>query len=137
MKRTLAGLTAALTLGCPPAFADQAVTLTPEETHAIQLKLIQAKPNVSTVTMSSFLFPGSAQAYMGHTDRNAVFVFYAWTAVVSLSVLLMYIGTTKGWPGRYWPGVAFLVIGCIACVLVTLPPARRTRPVAPEQKALS
>ncbi|WP_020096825.1 MraY family glycosyltransferase [Microbacterium sp. 11MF] len=74
---------------------------------------------------------------MGHTDRNAVFVFYAWTAVVSLSVLLMYIGTTKGWPGRYWPGVAFLIIGCVACVLVTLPPARPARPVAPERKALS
>ncbi|WP_394279583.1 MraY family glycosyltransferase [Microbacterium sp.] len=68
---------------------------------------------------------------MGHTDRNAVFVFYAWTAIVSLSVLLMYIGTTSGWPGLYWPGVAFFVLGAIACVLVTLPPARRPREAEP------
>ncbi len=74
---------------------------------------------------------------MGHTDRNAVFVFYAWTAVVSLSVLLMYIGTTKDWPGRYWLGVAFLVVGGMACVLVTLPPVRRTRPARPTRNGAS
>ena len=32
---------------------------------------------------------------MGHTDRDAVLIFYAWTAVVSLAVLLMYIGTQR------------------------------------------
>jgi UDP-GlcNAc:undecaprenyl-phosphate/decaprenyl-phosphate GlcNAc-1-phosphate transferase len=74
---------------------------------------------------------------MGHTDRNAVFVFYAWTAIVSLSVLLMYIGTTAGWPGLYWPGVAFFVLGAIACVLVTLPPSRRAVPAASDSKVPS
>ena len=37
---------------------------------------------------------------MGHTHRDAVLIFYAWTAIVGLAVLLMYIGTHQGWPGR-------------------------------------
>lgn len=52
----------------PAAAAD--ITLTREETEALKLQLIQAKPNVSTVTISSFLFPGTGQAYMGHVDRT-------------------------------------------------------------------
>jgi len=63
---------------------------------------------------------------MGHSDRDAVLIFYAWTAVVSLSVLLMYIGTTAGWPGLYWPGIVFFVAGAVPCLLVTLLPSRRT-----------
>ena len=62
---------------------------------------------------------------MGHTDRDAVLVFYAWTAIVGLGVLLMYIGTTAGWPGLYLPGIVYLLIGLAACLVVTLPPARR------------
>ncbi len=62
---------------------------------------------------------------MGHSDRDAVLIFYAWTAVVSLAVLLMYIGTTADWPGLYLPGVGLLVLGVIAGVLVTLLPSRR------------
>ena len=38
---------------------------------------------------------------MGHTDRDAVLIFYAWTAIVSLAVLLMYIGARREWPGEY------------------------------------
>ena len=38
---------------------------------------------------------------MGHSDRDAVLIFYAWTAIVSLSFLLMYIGTQSEWPGDY------------------------------------
>ena len=64
---------------------------------------------------------------MGHTDRDAVLVFYAWTAIVGLGVLLMYIGTTAGWPGLYLPGIVYLLIGLAACLVVTLPPARRAR----------
>ncbi|WP_404443168.1 undecaprenyl/decaprenyl-phosphate alpha-N-acetylglucosaminyl 1-phosphate transferase [Microbacterium marinum] len=74
---------------------------------------------------------------MGHTDRNAVFVFYAWTAIVSLSVLLMYIGTTAGWPGLYVPGLVYFVVGVVACVLVTLPPSRRVARAASDRKVLS
>jgi len=65
---------------------------------------------------------------MGHTDRDAVLVFYAWTAIVGLGVLLMYIGTTAGWPGLYLPGIVYLLIGLAACLVVTLPPARRATP---------
>ncbi len=65
---------------------------------------------------------------MGHSDRAAVVIFYAWTAVVSLGVLLMYMGTSRDWPGDYWPGVAFLVIGAAACVAVTLLPSAGRRP---------
>lgn len=71
---------------------------------------------------------------MGHTDRNAVIVFYAWTLVVSLAVLLMYIGTTAGWPGLYWPGVAYLAVGVAACLIVTLPPARSPRRIPARQE---
>lgn len=65
---------------------------------------------------------------MGHSDLGAVLIFYAWTAIVSLAVLLMYIGTSEGWPGDYLLGVAFGVIGAIACLVVTLTPSRRPAP---------
>ncbi len=75
---------------------------------------------------------------MGHSDRAAVLVFYAWTAVVSIGVLLMYIGTSQAWPGDYWPGVGYLLLGAGACIVVTRLP-RRGRTVAtpdhtPEQR---
>lgn len=63
---------------------------------------------------------------MGHSDLGAVLIFYAWTTIVSLSVLLMYIGTSEGWPGDYLLGVAFGVVGAGACVVVTLLPSRRS-----------
>ncbi|SIT78443.1 MraY family glycosyltransferase [Microbacterium sp. RU33B] len=74
---------------------------------------------------------------MGHSDRDAVLIFYAWTSIVSLSVLLMYIGTTADWPGEYLLGVAFGVVGAAACLFVTFLPARRAvrRPL-PEEAAL-
>lgn len=62
---------------------------------------------------------------LGHRDRDAVLTFYAWTAVISLAFLLMYIGTREDWPGQYLPGVAFGVIGVAACLVVTLVPSRR------------
>lgn len=67
---------------------------------------------------------------MGHSDRDAVVIFYAWTAIVSLAVLLMYIGTSADWPGLYWPGVAYLAVGVVACLVVTFLPSRAPRPVA-------
>ncbi|AZS36337.1 Decaprenyl-phosphate N-acetylglucosaminephosphotransferase [Microbacterium lemovicicum] len=69
---------------------------------------------------------------MGHSDRDAVLIFYAWTAVVGLAVLLMYIGTQEDWPGEYLIGVAFGVVGVAACLAVTLLPSHRT----PHQESL-
>jgi UDP-GlcNAc:undecaprenyl-phosphate GlcNAc-1-phosphate transferase len=65
---------------------------------------------------------------MGHTDRDAVLIFYAWTAIVSLSFLLMYIGTQYQWPGNYLIGVAFGVVGVAACLVVTLLPSWWRKP---------
>jgi len=67
---------------------------------------------------------------MGHSDRDAVLIFYAWTAIVSLAFLLMYIGTQSEWPGDYLIGVAFGLVGVAACLVVTLLPSRR-QAVAP------
>ena len=63
---------------------------------------------------------------MGHSDRDAVLIFYAWTAVVSLAFLLMYIGTAQEWPGDYLLGVVFGAVGVVACLVVTLLPSRRS-----------
>ncbi|MFB7250348.1 MraY family glycosyltransferase [Microbacterium sp. NPDC056234] len=62
---------------------------------------------------------------LGHRDRDAVLIFYAWTAVISLALLLMYIGTREDWPGQYWIGAIFGAIGVAACLVVTLMPSRR------------
>ncbi|MDE0547227.1 MraY family glycosyltransferase [Microbacterium sp. C7(2022)] len=65
---------------------------------------------------------------MGHSDRAAVLIFYSWTTVFSLAVLLMYIGTQQGWPGNYMIGVAFGVLGTIACLIVTFMPSHHRAP---------
>lgn len=65
---------------------------------------------------------------LGHRDRDAVLIFYAWTAVASLSVLLMYFGTREEWPGDYLAGVIFGIVGAAACLVVTLMPDRRATP---------
>lgn len=62
---------------------------------------------------------------LGHRDRDAVLIFYAWTAIISLAVLLMYVGSREDWPGQYLPGVVFGVIGAAACLTVTLLPSPR------------
>ncbi|WP_067198636.1 glycosyltransferase family 4 protein [Microbacterium sp. XT11] len=65
---------------------------------------------------------------LGHRDRDAVLIFYAWTAVISLAVLLMYVGAREDWPGQYLPGVLFGVVGIAACLVITLNPTRRGTP---------
>jgi UDP-GlcNAc:undecaprenyl-phosphate GlcNAc-1-phosphate transferase len=73
---------------------------------------------------------------MGHSDRDAVLIFYSWTAVVSFSFLLMYLGTRESWPGDYLLGVAFGVVGVVACLVLTfLPSRRRARPAPLEEPA--
>ncbi|WP_144877316.1 MraY family glycosyltransferase [Microbacterium sp. 1.5R] len=70
---------------------------------------------------------------LGHRDRDAVLIFYAWTAIISFAVLLMYVGAREDWPGQYLPGVAFGVVGIVACLVITLMPSRRKKPAtAPE-----
>lgn len=65
---------------------------------------------------------------MGHSDRGAVLIFYAWTAIAGLTFLIMYIATRQNWFGQYWIGVAFGVVGGAACLTVTLLPSRRPHP---------
>jgi UDP-GlcNAc:undecaprenyl-phosphate GlcNAc-1-phosphate transferase len=62
---------------------------------------------------------------MGHSDRAAVLVFYAWTAIIGIAVLLMYIATKQGWFGQYWIGVGYGLVGAAACLVVTLTPNRK------------
>ena len=73
---------------------------------------------------------------MGHTDRDAVLIFYAWTAVIGLAVLLMYVAVREDWPGNYWLGVAFGVVGAAACLVVTLMPSRRAPAAAPPRASV-
>ncbi len=64
---------------------------------------------------------------LGHHARDAVLIFYSWTAIISLSVLLMYIAGREDWPGGYLVGVGFGVLGIAACVVITLSPTPRDR----------
>lgn len=76
---------------------------------------------------------------LGHRDRDAVLIFYAWTAVISLAVLLMYVGAREDWIGQYLPGVVFGVVGIAACLVITLNPSGRRRPAsgaAPEPRTV-
>lgn len=67
---------------------------------------------------------------LGHTDRDAVLIFYAWTAIISLAFLLMYLATREDWFGQYWIGVVFGLIGIAACLVLTFLPTRRPTPPA-------
>ncbi|MEV7620428.1 MraY family glycosyltransferase [Microbacterium sp. NPDC089321] len=61
---------------------------------------------------------------LGHRHRDAVLIFYAWSAVISLTVLLMYIAGRQDWPGGYFAAIAFGVVGITACLIVTRTPPR-------------
>lgn len=67
---------------------------------------------------------------VGHSSRSAVLIFYAWTAVIGLTVLLMYVFSVYVTPGEYWPALVFGGVGITACLIITfLPPSgRRQRP---------
>lgn len=67
---------------------------------------------------------------MGHSDKGAVLIFYAWTSIAGLAVLLMYLGAREDWPGQYRLGIVFGIIGVLACLVVTLVPSRSKRPAA-------
>lgn len=65
---------------------------------------------------------------MGHSDRDATLIFYAWTAIASLTVLLMYLFTGLDWFGghwfgEYWIAVAYGVVGIAACLVLAFVPS--------------
>lgn len=62
---------------------------------------------------------------MGHGHLRAVLVFYAWTAVISLSCLLAFVVQPA------WISLVFLLAGVAACTYLTLEPLRRSRRAAP------
>jgi UDP-GlcNAc:undecaprenyl-phosphate GlcNAc-1-phosphate transferase len=57
---------------------------------------------------------------MGHSHLQAVLIFYAWTAVVSIGCLLFFFQPL-------WPAVAFLCVGLVVCTALTLAPLSRRK----------
>ncbi|MDO9396124.1 MAG: MraY family glycosyltransferase [Herbiconiux sp.] len=57
---------------------------------------------------------------MGHTHLQAVLIFYAWTAVISIGCLLFLLQP-------YWPAFVFLGLGLVVCTLLTLAPLSRAK----------
>lgn len=57
---------------------------------------------------------------MGHTHLHAVLIFYAWTTVVALGCLFLYLYS-------WWIAVVFVSIGVIVCAVVTLSPLSRRK----------
>jgi UDP-GlcNAc:undecaprenyl-phosphate GlcNAc-1-phosphate transferase len=60
---------------------------------------------------------------MGHSVVHAVLLFYAWTAVVAVGLLLFWVVRPWGW------AVAFLVVGVLVCTVLTLAPLSRRKAV--------
>jgi UDP-GlcNAc:undecaprenyl-phosphate GlcNAc-1-phosphate transferase len=58
---------------------------------------------------------------MGHTHLMAVLVFYSWTAVVSVGLLLFFIIQP------YWIALVILIVGLALCVLITFFPVGRRK----------
>jgi UDP-GlcNAc:undecaprenyl-phosphate GlcNAc-1-phosphate transferase len=58
---------------------------------------------------------------MGHSRLHATLIFYAWTGVVSVGCLLMFVVQPYAW------GVAFIAVGMVACAVVTLSPLSRRK----------
>jgi UDP-GlcNAc:undecaprenyl-phosphate/decaprenyl-phosphate GlcNAc-1-phosphate transferase len=62
---------------------------------------------------------------MGHSHFHAVLIFYAWTGVVSIGMLLFSFSPTV----PVWVAIAFVVVGLVSCTAVTLAPLGRRRTV--------
>ena len=62
---------------------------------------------------------------MGHSHFHAVLIFYAWTAVVSVGMLLFSFAPAV----PVWVAIAFVVVGLVVCTAVTLSPVGRRRAV--------
>ncbi|QDZ16544.1 MraY family glycosyltransferase [Humibacter ginsenosidimutans] len=61
---------------------------------------------------------------MGHSQLQAVLIFYAWTAVVSVGCLLFFFQPI-------WPAVLFLCVGLVVCTAFTLAPLGRRKTADP------
>jgi len=57
---------------------------------------------------------------MGHSHLHAVLIFYAWTAVISVGLILFTLHP-------YWYAIAFLTVGFLVCTIFTLAPLGRRR----------
>ncbi|MFC4243018.1 MraY family glycosyltransferase [Gryllotalpicola reticulitermitis] len=60
---------------------------------------------------------------MGHSHFHAVLIFYAWTAVISVGMLLFSFSPYV----PVWVALAFVVVGLAVCTIVTLAPLGRRR----------
>lgn len=60
---------------------------------------------------------------MGHSVVHAVLIFYAWTAVVAVGMLLFWVVRPWGW------AAAFLGVGLVLCTALTLAPLSRRKAV--------
>jgi UDP-GlcNAc:undecaprenyl-phosphate GlcNAc-1-phosphate transferase len=60
---------------------------------------------------------------MGHSQVQAVLIFYAWTIVISASSLMFFVFQP------YTIGLTFLVVAIIVCTVVTLAPLGRRKSV--------
>jgi UDP-GlcNAc:undecaprenyl-phosphate GlcNAc-1-phosphate transferase len=62
---------------------------------------------------------------MGHSHFHAVLIFYAWTAVISIGMLLFSFSPVV----PVWVAIAFVIVGLVVCTVVTLAPLGRRRTV--------
>ena len=58
---------------------------------------------------------------MGHSHLQAVLIFYAWTAVISIGCLLFFVLQP------YWLAFVFLGVGLVVCTAITLSPLSREK----------
>ena len=58
---------------------------------------------------------------MGHSHLHAVLIFYAWTSVISVGLLLFFF--IRPW----WIPLVLIILGLIACTFVTLAPLSRRK----------
>ncbi|MCU1438047.1 MAG: putative glycosyl transferase [Naasia sp.] len=60
---------------------------------------------------------------MGHSQITAVLIFYSWTAVVSVGLLLFWLVKPYSW------AILFLAVGLVVCAVVTFAPLSRRKAV--------
>jgi UDP-GlcNAc:undecaprenyl-phosphate GlcNAc-1-phosphate transferase len=58
---------------------------------------------------------------MGHSHLHAVLIFYGWTSVISVGLLLFFF--IRPW----WIPLALILLGLAACTFVTLAPLSRRK----------